>query len=172
MNVDIVSWRSIIGCFCLVKALPSRINKFTLLALVFKFFIMYLLYIMNCTVKTLLRYIYLGVYFVCLLIWCSYFCIIVRFYSLISHFTRNHPLMFLCIHQWWRFTLILRDGDVHPRPGPSRNLLKFMHWNLNSIVAHDGIRVPLIQSYNLTQNYDLIAIIETAINEYTPDETI
>ena len=47
-----------------------------------------------------------------------------------------------------------------------------MHWNLNSLVAHDGIRVPLIQSYNLIQNYDLIAITETALNEYTSDETI
>ena len=80
--------------------------------------------------------------------------------------------MVLCIHQWWTLILILRDGDVHPCPGPCRNLLKFMHWNFNSIIAHDGIRVPLIQSYNLIQNYDLIAITETAINEYTSDETI
>ena len=80
--------------------------------------------------------------------------------------------MFLYIYQWWTFILILSDGDVHPHAGPSRNLLKIMHWNLNSIVAHDGIRIPLIQSYNLIQNYDLIAITETALNEYTPDETI
>ena len=80
--------------------------------------------------------------------------------------------MFLCIHQWWTFLMLMRDGDVHPHPGPSRNLLKFMHWNLNSIIAHDGIRVPLIQSYNIIQNYDLIAITETALNDYTPDEMI
>ena len=80
--------------------------------------------------------------------------------------------MFLCIHQWLTFLLLMRDGDLHPHPGPSRNLLKFMDWNLNSLVAHDGIRVPLIQSYNLIQNYDLIAITETALNEYTSDETI
>ena len=80
--------------------------------------------------------------------------------------------MFLCIHLWWTFIMLMRDGDVHPHPGSSRNLLKLMHWNLNSLVAHDGIRVPLIQSYNLIQNYDLIAITETALNEYTSDETI
>ena len=68
--------------------------------------------------------------------------------------------------------MLMRDGDVHPHPGPSRNLLKFMHWNLNSIVAHDGIRVPLIQSYNIIKNYDLIAITESALNEYTSDEEI
>ena len=133
---------------------------------------MYLLYIMNCTLMALIRYFFLGVYFACLLIWCSYFCLAVRLYYLISHFTKNHPLIFLYVHQWWTFILILMDGDIHPHPGPPRNLLKFMHWNLNSIVAHDGIRVPIIQSYNLIQNYDLIAISETTLNEYTSDEII
>ena len=85
----------------------------------------------------------------------------------------NHPLMFLCIHQWWIFSLILMDGDVHPHPGPPpKNLLKFMHWNLNSLVAHDGIRVPLIQSYNLIQKYDEIGLTETALSENISDETI
>ena len=68
--------------------------------------------------------------------------------------------------------MLMRDGDVHPHPGPSRNLLKFMHWNLNSLVAHDGIRVPLIQSYNLIQKYDVIGLTETALNGYISDETI
>ena len=82
--------------------------------------------------------------------------------------------MLIFIHQWWIFALILKDGDVHPHPGPhpKRNLLKFMHWNLNSLVAHDGIRVPLIQSYNLIQKYDVIGLTETALNEYISDETI
>ena len=54
----------------------------------------------------------------------------------------------------------------------SRNLLKCLHGELNTIVAHDGIRAPLIQSYYLIQNYVLIAITETALNEYTPDKII
>ena len=80
--------------------------------------------------------------------------------------------MLLCIHQWWIFALILKDGDVEQNPGDPKNILKFMHWNLNSIVAHDGIRVPLIQSYNIIQNYDLISITETALNESTSNEII
>ena len=171
MTIDIVSWRSIIGCFCQIKALPGMINKFSLLTAAFKYFIMCFIHIINCTLKTLIRYCCIVVYLVGLFLWCSHFCITVRVHSLISHFMRSHPLMFLCIHQWWSFLLLLMDGDVHPHPG-ARNLLKMMHWNLNSIIAHDGIRVPLIQSYNLIQNYDLIAITETAINEYTSDEII
>ena len=64
------------------------------------------------------------------------------------------------------------DGDVHPHPGDPKNILKCMHWNLNSLIAHDGIRVPLIQSYNLIQNYDVIGITETALNGYISDEKI
>ncbi len=64
------------------------------------------------------------------------------------------------------------DGDVHPNPGQPNNLLKFKHWNLNSLIAHDGIRIPLIQSYNLIHKYDLIALTETAINGCILDEKI
>ena len=44
------------------------------------------------------RYFWFVVYFAFPLTWCSYFCIIVRFYYFVFHFMRNHPLMFLCIH--------------------------------------------------------------------------
>ena len=127
---------------------------------------------MNRILKEFTRYLCLSEYFICLFVWCSHFCIAVRLFALFFHFAKNHPLLLLCVHQWWILILILRDGDIHRHPGPKRNLLKFMHWNLNFIVAHDGIRIPLIQSYNINQNYDLIAITETALNESTPDEII
>ena len=47
-----------------------------------------------------------------------------------------------------------------------------MHWNLNSILAHNGIRVPLIQSYNLLHNYDFIALTETALTNLVSNEAI
>ena len=172
MNLDIVSWRSIVGTFCAVKALSRMINKYKLLTFAFKLFIMCLWHFVNCVLMAIFRHFCVCVYLVCLLIWCGYFCLAVRFYTLISHFTKNHPFMFLYIYQWWVIILILRDGDVHPLPGSQRNLLKFMHWNLNSLIAHDGIRIPIIQAYNLLHSYDLIAITETALNEYTSDETI
>ena len=133
---------------------------------------MCLLHIMNHILKQILRFFCLSVYFKCLVIWCFYFCIAVRLFKLFYHFAKNHPLLLLCVHHWWILILILRDGDIHRHPGPPRDLLKFMHWNLNSIVAHDGIRIPLIQSFNLDKKYDLIAITETALNDLTPDEKI
>ena len=47
-----------------------------------------------------------------------------------------------------------------------------MHWNLNSIPAHDFSRIPLIQAYNSIHNFHLIAITETALKDSIPDDKI
>ncbi len=47
-----------------------------------------------------------------------------------------------------------------------------MHWNCNSLLAHQGIRIPLIESYNLLNKYDIIAITETALHDSVSDESI
>ena len=115
MNVDIVSWRSIIGCFGSVKTICKVKNKFKLLSLVFNHFMMCLFHFLNCIINALVRYICFAIYSTCLLIWCSYFCIAVRLYYIFFNFTKEHPLMFLCLHQWWTFALILRDSPIQVR---------------------------------------------------------
>ena len=125
MTIDTVSWRSIIGCFCSIRALPSRKNKLALLTIVFKYFIMCLLHIILCICKALVRYSCLVIYFTCLLVWCSHFCVAVRLFSLAFRFVRNHPLMFLllCTHHWWTFVPILRDGTyIHIQVRPETYL--------------------------------------------------
>ena len=74
-------------------------------------------------------------------------------------------------HWWFLFTLLL-SGDIEKNPGPESSLVNIMHWNLNSILAHNGIRVPLIQSYNLLHNYDFIALTETALTNLVSNEAI
>ena len=59
---------------------------------------------------------------------------------------------------------LLMSGDVHPNPGPMTRPLKFCHWNLNSILSRDSVKVSLIQAYNLVFNFDLIALSETYLN--------
>ena len=160
MNVDLCSWRAVVGCFHLPKHVPATKSKFILLAHAFQYFLMCLLYIIKYILQEFKHYLCLSLYIACLIAWCGYFCIADRFLSLIFHLIRNHSSMFLYVHLWWTFLLILREGDVHPHPGQTRNLLKLMHWNLNSIIAHDGIRVPIIQSFNIVQNYDLIIPVD------------
>ena len=64
--------------------------------------------------------------------------------------------------QWLVFRMILLSRDVEINPGP--HTLNFCTWNLNSIAAHDFLRVSLIEAYNSVYNYDLIGIVETHLD--------
>ena len=69
--------------------------------------------------------------------------------------------------QWLVFATILLCRDVETNPGPET--LDFCCWNLNSIVAHDFLRISLIEAYNSVCNYNLIGIVETHLDS-TVDE--
>ena len=44
---------------------------------------------------------------------------------------------------------LLIAGDIESNPGTtSHALLKFCHWNLNSICARGSVKIPLIEAYN------------------------
>ena len=64
-------------------------------------------------------------------------------------------------------------GDVELNPGPiSDDHFKFMHWNPNSIVAHNFHRVSLIQAYNAIHDFHIISITESALNSKISNESI
>ena len=71
------------------------------------------------------------------------------------------------LHSHWVFRAILLSGDVETNPGP--DTLGFCSWNLNSIIAHDFLRISLLEAYNSVFSYDLIGIVETHIDS-TVDE--
>ncbi len=72
--------------------------------------------------------------------------------------------------QWTVYRTILLSGDIETNPGPPFGSFNFCSWNLNSICAHDFLRVSLIEAYNSVYNYDLIGIVETHLDN-TVDET-
>ena len=48
--------------------------------------------------------------------------------------------------------LLLLSGDIDANPGPKIPFnIKFCHWNLNGLAAHDFIKVPLIEAYHNQQ---------------------
>ena len=67
---------------------------------------------------------------------------------------------------------MLTHGDIHPNPGPISSLFKFAHWNLNSIVAHDFSRIPLLEAFANQENLKLFAITESALKNKVPDQKI
>ena len=72
--------------------------------------------------------------------------------------------------QWLVFSTIMLSGDVETNPGPET--LDFCCWNLNSISAHDFLRVSLIEAYNSVYNYDLIGIVETHLDSNVEEERL
>ena len=52
------------------------------------------------------------------------------------------------------------------------NPINILHWNLNSLLAHNGIRLRCIEALNVIQNYDVIAISESALHKSNSDDDI
>ena len=42
--------------------------------------------------------------------------------------------------------------------------IKFCHWNLNGLAAHDFIKVPLIEAFVSTHNFDILCLSETFLD--------
>ena len=74
------------------------------------------------------------------------------------------------LHTLWVFREILLSGDVETYPGPET--LNFCSWNLNSIIAHDFLRVSLIEAYNAVYSYDLIGKIETHLDSTVNEDKL
>ena len=49
-------------------------------------------------------------------------------------------------------------------PGPKYSSLKFCHWKLNGLTAHNSIKISLLQVYIIQNNYDIICLSETFLN--------
>ena len=64
-------------------------------------------------------------------------------------------------------------GDIHPNPGPSSSsFFNFAHWNLNSLTAHDFARIPILETFAIQENLNLLAITESALKKDVPNNKI
>ena len=61
-------------------------------------------------------------------------------------------------------------GDVEQNPGPKYSSLKFCHWNLNGLMAHDSTKASLLQAYVIQHNIDIICLSETFLTSDTQDD--
>ena len=63
-------------------------------------------------------------------------------------------------------------GDIETNPGfGPREDFKFMHWNLNSLKAHNFSRVECLKAYNTFHNFHVMAITESSLkNEINNSE--
>ena len=58
--------------------------------------------------------------------------------------------------------LLLLSGDIEINPDPKRSFnIKFCHWNLNGLAAHDFIKVPLVEALITSNNFDIVCLSES-----------
>ena len=69
----------------------------------------------------------------------------------------------------------MTHGDIEVNPGPKKNCstsFSFCHWNLNSLIAHNYVKLSSLQAYNSVHKHDAICISETYPDNSVPsDET-
>ena len=71
----------------------------------------------------------------------------------------------------WFCSLLLLGGDVELNPGPehsSSNAFYIGHWILNSISAHNYVKVFLFKAYIAIHKFDIICISETYLDSSPP----
>ena len=70
-------------------------------------------------------------------------------------------------HIWLDLILTKRSGDIEQNPGPKSNSsqsISICHWNLNSISAHNFIKISLLKTCIATDKLDVICLSETYID--------
>ena len=65
----------------------------------------------------------------------------------------------------------MQCGDIEVNLGPKYSSLTFRHWDLNDLIAHDNIKIQLLQAY-VTQynNCDILCLSETFLNSFIQND--
>ena len=63
--------------------------------------------------------------------------------------------------------LIRQSEDIEMNPGPKPNpfhSFSIFHWNLNSLTAHDYLKVSLLRAYVAIKKFDVVCLSETFLD--------
>ena len=74
---------------------------------------------------------------------------------------------------WLYSLLILLSADVELNPGPKRvsnSNISICHWNLNSLSAHNYIKLSLLKAYIAIHKFDIICLWETYLDSITTSD--
>ena len=83
-----------------------------------------------------------------------------------------HSLYFISVvsylHHVWLYSLtIKRSGNIKENPSPKPNscdCLSICHWNLNSMSAHNFIKLSLLRVYTSINKIDIMCLSETYLD--------
>ena len=62
--------------------------------------------------------------------------------------------------------LLLESDDIETNNvGPRRSsVIKFCHWNLSGLAAHNFVKMYLIKAFIRTHNFDITCLLETFLD--------
>ena len=117
----------------------------------------------SCSIYLLLCLIFLFLH---------HFLITTHFFSsiIVTHrwsLNASHFSFQISFYLWHINTLIYLSGDIETNPGPISNYvhgLKICHWNLNSIETDNFVKIPLLEAYAITHNFDVVCLHETFLD--------
>ena len=116
-----------------------------------------------CFILKFSNYYMITVYLI-LLTYFSVYLILTQVYNYvfnINAFNIVHVLLikyfdFCCYAFNLKRMLLLESGDIETNSGPRRSFIKFCHWNLNGLAAHDFLKMPLIETFITTHHFDIM----------------
>ena len=97
------------------------------------------------------------------------------FECLILCFHYFESFIFSLITCLYIFLLLCSHGDIELNPGANKskeNNLSICHWNLNSITAHNFVKLSQLKAYISTYKHDFICLSETYLGSSTPSNMI
>ena len=68
---------------------------------------------------------------------------------------------------WVHALLIRQSGDIETNPGPKPNpchSFSICHWNLNSLTAHNYLKVSLLRAHVAIKEIDVVRLSETHLD--------
>ena len=68
--------------------------------------------------------------------------------------------------------LLLKSGDVEKNPGPKTIPLSFGCWNVDSLLARQGVKKDYIESIQSIHNFDIFGICESYLSSETKPEDL
>ena len=65
--------------------------------------------------------------------------------------------------------LLLKSGDIESNPGIRKSsAVKFCHWNLNGLAAHEFLKLSVFEGYINVNDIDIIYLSETFLDSSIP----
>ena len=126
-------------------------------------------YIVHCSSKTIAYLVLMLFYFLskCLVIFI--FNKPLFFYAVTAYIGKSsNDLLFIndyFLNLTFVTLLLLRSGDVETNLCPKNSsVIKFCHWNLNSLAAHDFVKISLIEVFMTTNIFGIICLSETVLD--------